>query len=184
MSDIIIRSVPAGLDVVGDGRTVVGLVAPYGQIATVDDGFGPFRETIDAGAFAKVLRARPQFLRLHLEHVGEWVGRGDRWLDSEDGLSVAMRLDDTEAGRTAAFKIRDGQTPGLSIGFVPGRTVTRMHDDGPVEHRVTIKSLHHVALCPVGAYAEAAVTAVRSRNDRADSDRISSWQRWLTAQQQ
>ena len=178
MSEFVVRSVVSPVEVVGDGRTVVGLVAPFGQIATVDDGFGPYRETLDPGCFDRVMRARPQHVRVHLEHAGQWVGRGDRWMSSDKGLTMALRLDDSEFGRAAAFKVRDGQTPGLSIGFVPGKTITKMHDDGPVEHRVTIKSINHVALVPMGAYAEAQVSSVRA----ASADRIALWQEWLQAQ--
>jgi hypothetical protein len=182
VSDYLIRSVASPLEVVGDGRTVVGLVAPYGQVAEVDDGFGPYREVIEKGAFAKVMRARPNFVRLHLEHGGAWVGRGEKWLDSEDGLAMSFRLDDTEPGRTAAYKVRDQQAVSFSVGFVPGRTATRLHPDvGPVEHRMTIRSLHHVALCPQGAYAEAQVAAIRSA---PSVDRLAIWQRWLDSQHQ
>lgn len=176
--DVLIRSVVAPLDVAGDGRTVIGVVAPYDRVAVVDDGFGPYRESFDRRAFSKVITCRAQAVRVHVEHPGSWVGRGDRWMDSDRGLSMAMRLDDTEAGRTAAYKIRDGQLPGLSIGFVPGRTVTKMTADGPVETRVSIRSIHHVALVPQGAYEQAEVTAVR----HASADRVALWQLWLDAQ--
>lgn len=182
MSDVLIRAVTAPLEVTGDGRTVIGMVAPYAAVTTVDDGFGVYRETIDRGAFAKVMRLMPaNQVRVHLEHPGAWVGRGQEWRDSGDGLTMVMRLDDTENGRTAGFKLRDGQTPGLSIGFIPGRTRTRIHDDGPVEHRETIKSLHHVALCPAGAYTMAQVHAVRSAQHVAP-ERLLTWQQWLESQ--
>lgn len=162
MSDVLVRATVAPLEVTGDGRTVIGLVVPYGRVATVDDGFGPYRELFEPGAFAKPMKGRAQYVRVHLEHPGAWVGRGERWLDTEAGLSMALRLDDTEAGRAAAFKVRDGQTPGLSVGFVPGRTNTKMHPDGPVEHRLSVKSVHHVALVAQGAYPEAQVTDRKS----------------------
>jgi HK97 family phage prohead protease len=181
VNDYLVRSLASPLEVVGDGRTVVGTIAPYGQVATVDDGFGAYREVIERGAFAKVMRGRPQFVRLHLEHQGEWVGRGDRWLDTDDGLAMAFRLDDTEPGRTAAYKLADGQVPGFSIGYVPGRTATRLGPDGPVEHRLSIRTLHHVALCPEGCYPEAQVTAVRSAVP--GNDRVAVWQAWLDAQE-
>lgn len=178
MSDVLIRSVVAPLDVVGDGRTVIGVVAPYNRVAVVNDGWGPYRESFEPGAFARVIRCRAQAVHVNLEHPGQWVGRGDRWMDSGSGLSMSMRLDDTEGGRTAAFKIRDGQLPGLSIGFVPGRTVTKMTADGPVETRMSVRAIHHVALVPEGAYDDAQVTAVR----HASADRVALWQVWLDAQ--
>jgi HK97 family phage prohead protease len=183
MSDVLIRAVVSPLEVRGDGRTVTGLVCPYDQVARVNDGWGEYRECFDRGAFAKVMRGNPTFVRVHLEHPGQWVGRGECWLDSDQGLGLGMRLDDTEAGRTASFKIKDGQTKGLSIGFVPGRTRTRMHEDGPVEHRETIRTIHHVALCPQGAYNDARVTAVRSASHEPP-ERLLTWRQWLDTQNQ
>lgn len=177
--DILIRSVVTPLDVAGDGRTVIGMVAPYDRPVLVDDGFGPYTEQIDRGAFDRILqRSEPRHVKLVLEHHGAWVGRGDRWLDSRDGLSIAFRLDDSEPGRVASFKLRDGQVPGLSVGMVPGRTRTVVGPGGPVEHRITIKALPHVALVPTPAYAEATVTAVRHRS----TDRLSVVQQWLESQ--
>lgn len=180
MTEVLIRAVTTPLEVAGDGRTLLAKVAPYGKVAAVDDGFGPYLETFDRGCFARPMRARAQTVRLHLEHAGSWVGRGERWMDGPDGLAMAFRIDDTEFGRAAAFKIRDEQTPAMSVGFVPGRTITKIGPDGPVEHRVGIRSIHHVALVPQGAYEDAAVTAVRHHS----TDRLALLQEWLAAQHQ
>lgn len=179
MTDMVIRSVVTPLDVAGDGRTVIGMVCPYDSPTTVDDGFGSYVEQVDRGAFDRIIeRSQPRYVRLHLEHHGAWIGRGDSWLDARDGLSMSFRIDDTEAGRNAAFKLRDGQVPALSVGMVPGRTRTRIEPGGPVEHRMTIKALHHVALVPEGAYPQATVSAVRHRS----TDRLASVQQWLDTQ--
>lgn len=177
-AEMLIRSVVTPLEVAGDGRTLLGTVIPYNRVAVVNDGFGAYREQFETGAFHKVIQCRAQSVRVHLEHPGQWVGRGDRWMDSPSGLAMAMRLDDTELGRIASFKIRDGQTTALSIGFTPGRTITKMTPDGPVESRVNVRALHHVALVPEGAYDEALVTAVR----HTSADRVALWQEWLDVQ--
>src|SRR5262245_5017654 len=121
MSDgIRIRSIETELSIKGDGRTVEGMLAPYNQPALVDDGFGPYWETFLHGCFQRCIgnNDNARYLRVQLEHDGKWIGRGDVWRDTTEGLCARMRLDDTEAGREAAFKIRDGQTPGLSLGFM------------------------------------------------------------------
>jgi HK97 family phage prohead protease len=180
MTALLTRSVAAALEVVGDGRTVVGLVAPYNSPTVVDDGHGPYTEVIDRGAFAKLIGAgHARYVRLHLEHDGPWIGRGERWLDSDQGLSMAFRIDDSERGREASFKLSDEQVPGLSVAYQPGRTVTRdSREHGKVVHRQTVKCLHHVALVPQGAYPEAQVSAVR----HASADRLSLFEAWLTDQ--
>lgn len=179
MDGELLRAFDSDLSLEGDGRTVVGLIAPYNEVASVDDGFGPYKETFDPGCFTRVLRGRPQYLQVQLTHNGHWVGRGHMWRDSEPGLYAELRLDNTEAGREAAFKIRDGQTPGFSIGFLPGASKRVHHADiGEVIHRQRIKAIHHVALCPMGAYASAKVEAIRVAPERGLPDRVAYWQHW------
>jgi len=163
----------APVDLDGDGRTVVGLAAPYGEVGIADDGAGPFRETFDPGAFRSVVERWPaRRLKVQLEHpsragMGAWVGRGHEWREEAEGLRVVLRLDDTEAGRVAAFKIRDGQTPAMSIAYIPGASATRWHSDiaADVLHRQSVKAIGHVALVPVGAYTGAQVEALRAAPD-------------------
>lgn len=180
MSDgLYLRAVDSQLSVTGDGRTVVGLLAPYNEITQVNDGFGPYYETFDPGCFARCIRGSASYLRVQLEHNGHWVGRGHAWQDGPTGLAAQLRLDDTEAGREASFKIRDGQTPGLSLAFRPSPSdPTRQHEDGrSVVHRQRVKALHHVALCQVPAYSQAQVTAVRSAPEGPPA-RLQYWKDW------
>lgn len=155
----------------GDGLTVVGMAAPYGEIAVAQDPGGPpYLETFDPGAFGPVIaKWPPRKLKVQLEHptaagTGAWVGRGQEWLDGPEGLRVMLRLDDTHDGRAAAFKVRDGQTPAMSISFVPGVTSTVYDAERAAEvvHRQTVRAIGHVALVPAGAYPGALVEAVRA----------------------
>lgn len=174
-----IRSVESALEITGDGRTVVGLLAPYNEIARVDDGFGPYWETYETGCFERCIRGNPSYLRVQLEHNGHWVGRGAVWRDGPKGLAAEMRLDNTEAGREAAFKIRDGQTPGLSLAYLPGQNRTVVHKDGrEVVHRRRVKAIHHVALCQTPAYAAAQVEMVRDAPPDGPPERLAYWQEW------
>jgi HK97 family phage prohead protease len=182
MDGLYIRAVASDLEVTGDGRTVTGLLAPYNTPAKVDDGFGPYWEMFERGCFSRALRGNASYLRLQLEHNGHWVGRGSVWRDSAEGLAADMRLDDTEAGREAAFKIRDGQTPGLSVAYRlsedPQGNETRPIAGKKVTVRKKIKALHHVALCQFPAYAQAQVEAVRSAPPDGPPDRLAYWQDW------
>jgi HK97 family phage prohead protease len=163
----------APVDLENDGRTVVGLAAPYGEIALADDGAGPYHETFDRGAFAPVVSRWPaRRMKVQLEHpervgMGAWVGRGQEWHDDHEGLRVVLRLDDTEDGRSAAYKIRDGQTPAMSIAFVPGLSESEYHQDlaAPVLHRRQVRAISHVALVPAGAYNSARIEALRTALD-------------------
>ena len=179
-----VRSVEAPIEVTGDGRTVVGLLAPYNELALVDDGFGPYYERFIPGCFDRCMRGNASYLRVQLEHNGHWVGRGEDWDDGPVGLKASMRLDATEAGREAAFKIADGQTPGLSLSFHPGakdrhwRQEPKRRDGLRVINREKVKAIHHVALCQVPAYTSAQVMAVRHASVERRADRLAYWQQW------
>lgn len=182
MDGLCIRAVASDLEVTGDGRTVTGLLAPYNQPAKVDDGFGPYWEMYKPGCFDRCLRGSPSYLRFHLEHDGRWVGRGHAWRDTPQGLYADLRLDDTEAGREAAFKVRDGQTPGLSLAFrigaAPDANGFETVNGKKVLARRKVKALHHVALCQFPAYATAQVEAVRSAPPEGPPERLAYWQDW------
>jgi len=173
-----IRSTEQDLQLTGDGRTVTGILAPYNEVARVDDGFGPYLEMFEPGCFDRCLRGKPSYLRVQLEHNGHWVGRGDVWRDGPDGLGADLRLDNTEAGREAAFKIRDGQTPGLSLAFIPGTSPTIRRSGKEIVARRRIKAIHHVALCMVPAYRGAQVAAVREAPREGPPERLAYWQQW------
>ena len=178
----LIRSTVSELKLTGDGRTVVGMLAPYNEIAEVNDGFGNYYEMYAPGCFERCIRSgNAAYLRVQLEHNGRWVGRGNRWHDGPKGLAAELRLDDTEGGREAAFKIHDGQTPGLSLAFLatPAGSRQRRIDGRDVLVRERIKALHHVALCMTPAYANAQVEAVRSAPERTGPpERLAYWQQW------
>lgn len=174
-----LRAIDSHLSLTGDGRTVLGLLAPYNEVTRVDDGFGPYYEQFDPGCFDRCIKGNASYLRVQLEHNGHWVGRGQNWQDGPPGLAGALRLDDTEAGREAAFKIRDGQTTGLSLAFRPSANDPVIeHPDGrQVVHRRRVKALHHVALCQFPAYNQALVTAVRSAPE-GPPERLQYWKDW------
>jgi HK97 family phage prohead protease len=171
----------APVDLDNDGRTVVGLAAPYGEIARADDGAGLYHETFDPGAFAGVVSRWPaQRCKVQLEHperagMGAWVGRGQEWHDGPEGLRVVLRLDDTEDGRAAAYKIRDGQTPAMSIAFLPGQSEQQWHEAlaAQVMHRRSVRAISHVALVPAhhAIYSGARVEALRASLADLDVDR-------------
>jgi len=182
MDGMLIRSVDQDLQLSGDGRTVKGILAPYNEIAEVNDGFGPYLEMYKPGCFERCIRGNAQYLRVQLEHDGHWVGRGDVWRDGPAGLAADLRLDDTEAGREAAYKIRDKQTPGLSLMFQPSHTHSKEErvqgKTVMVRHRV--KALRHVAICQEPCYAGAQIEVVRSQLSlpTGPPPRLAYWQEW------
>ena len=176
----------ASLEVDGDGRTLTGYAVPYGVTAEVDDGDGPYLETFERGAFRHVARA-PRVVELRYPHgrdLDGWIGKTLELHDRERGLWGRWRLDDPDehpAARLVAYKIRDGQLPGLSVSFTPGATRELRRDGRLVRVRQTVKILHHVAVVADPAYPSLEPLAVRSSStpgaDAARSWR-EDWQRW------
>lgn len=178
---VCIRSFTSDLAVEGDGRTIVGLLAPYNEPAWVNDGFGDYLEEFAPGCFERCIgHGNATYLRVQLEHDGHWVGRGQTWIDSKEGLRAELRLDATQAGQEAAYKIADGQTPGLSLGFRPYPSDRRgkLSDGRTGIRRTRVKTLHHVALCPTPAYESAKVEAIREAPEVKTAERLAYWQEW------
>ena len=176
----------AGLEIEGDGRTVTGYAVPYGIEALVDDGDGPYLELFERGAFRNVAKA-PRVVKLRYPHgrdLESWIGKTIELQDRDKGLWGRWRLDDPDehpAAKLVAYKIRDGQLPGLSVSFTPGATRELRRDRQTVRVRQTVKVLHHVAIVPDPAYPSLEPLAVRSASTpgavAAESWRR-SWQEW------
>lgn len=144
----------------GDGRTLVARLVPYGEIANVDDGRGPYREMFVRGAFKAQMRAADKikaFLNYrHSQAFGDQIGHAAKIEDREDGLYGEMRVKPGQAGDDALHFVREGLLDRLSIEFYS------LKDDlvGGVLHRLDAR-LMGVALVPHGAYPSAEILAVR-----------------------
>ncbi|MFI5720203.1 HK97 family phage prohead protease [Nocardia sp. NPDC051750] len=143
------------------GRTIHGVAVPYGEVATVRDGYGqPYQERFAHGAFTRTLQERSHKIRLLGMHDGRSfpIGRLTTAQETSRGLEVAFAVSDTTAGNDALALIRDGSVTGLSIGFMPVRSRVV---DGVVE-RLEV-SLREVSLVTEPAYQGAQVAGIRSK---------------------
>ena len=145
----------------GDGRTVEGLIVPFGQIADVVDREGrPYREIIEPGAFSKAVKAPNRVdLRVgHTDRYGDVIGFARHLEEREDGLYGEFQVYESEAPK--AMEMLHYARRSLSIGFLPlqNRRV------GNVVHRMLVR-LDHVAAVAEGAYSAAKILAFRSEND-------------------
>jgi HK97 family phage prohead protease len=148
-----------------DGRTVVGMVVPYGEIADVSDGGPIYREAFVQGAFTRASRA-PQHVILDVEHselVQNSVGVGHRFEDTRDGLRGFFRMLEVPAADTALALVRAGTLDGLSVEAVPLGPGRR---GAAGELLRTACHLRKVALCRAddAAYRGARVEAVRTND--------------------
>lgn len=152
----------------GEGRTIHGIVVPYGEVADVRDGHGPnYRERFQRGAFAKTLRDRRGPVKLLSQH------------DPHNPMGVAVDMREDDAGLYGAFRVsntayandqlelaRDGVLDSFSVGFAP---IASKKDSG-----VTVRTevaLREVSLVTFPAYSGALVSGIRSlERDLALSD--------------
>ena len=144
----------------GDGRTIFGTIVPYGQVADVDDGRGPYREAFEPGAFARSIADRAAKVRLFINHATHTrlpIGRATHLEEHADGLHGAFSVSATRDGDEALTLVRDGVVDAFSVGFRP----IRERSDGGVIRR-TEAALREVSLVSMPAYAGALVGGVRS----------------------
>jgi len=146
---------------VGDGRTIVGLCAPYDRVATVSDGGPPYQEVIRAGAFRRSTKA-PHRTLLNYEHrtdLGNVIGPATELVERDDGLYGTFRVLPGALGDHALEVIRSGACTGLSVSAALHPQGSRVVD-GIVERNLLI--LAHVAVTASPAYDGAEVIALRS----------------------
>jgi HK97 family phage prohead protease len=165
----------AGLEV-GDGRTILGRLVPYGVPATVADVDGvPYREQHAPGAYARAARAAHRFL-LNYEHregVLDQLARGVRLDDRPDGLYGEFRAFDGAVGDQALELIRSGAAVGLSVqARIPPRS-SRTLADGTIERTRAV--LEHVALTSEPSYEGAGVLALRSGVRHPALEAVRAW---------
>lgn len=149
----------------GDDQTIRGLCVPYGEVTTVDDGAGPYKEMFARGAFHRDLKT-PHRVFLDFEHetgMLNQLGHGTEFIERDNGLHGVFKPVG-EPGKQALEFVRAGVLTGLSVRALvlgPGRR------QGDVLVR-TACHLDRVALCREPAYAGAVVEALRNADPLAE----------------
>lgn len=156
MTEILYRS--ASLTT-GIGRTVYGVVAPYGQTVEVRDGFSQFKERFAPGAFTRSIAERGSKLKLFVGHDTRRlaIGKVTELFEQPDGLHAAFEISDTTAGNDALESVRNGYADSFSVGFRP----IRHRMDGDVLVR-TECALREVSLVGLPNYDGATVAGIRA----------------------
>lgn len=149
----------------GTGRTVHGIVVPYGQVARVSDGGAPYREMFAPGAFARDLLARAgryTGVKLLFQHDSNTpIGRATDLREDASGLYGAFQVTpEASRGEEALALLRDGVLDSFSVGFRPLEHDRR---DGVVVR--TRAALREASLVTFPAYAGASVAGVRALTD-------------------
>lgn len=133
----LVRSVPFQLvradeDDAGDGLTLTGYAAVFGQATRIDSWEGAFDEFIRKGAFRKSIRERTPVLQFdHGRHplVGSIpIGKIRELHEDEQGLYVSARLSDNWLIEPVRDAIRDEAVDGMSFRFTVVREEWRDAD--------------------------------------------------------
>jgi len=173
------RAASLQLETGGNGRTLSGLVVPYGQLAEIKDQRGHYQEMIAPGAFdAALASSKPKMMFEHAQdsRVGKTpIGSFDRVWPEADGLHASGQLFNNELVRPLTDAVRAGELGAWSIHF-------RVASDGSGEkwarakgwdvRTVTAAQLPEISLVNWGAYQT--TLSVRSSIDeltgRPDAD--------------
>jgi hypothetical protein len=148
----------------GTGRTIEGIVVPFGVTARVSDG-GPFYdEQFQRGAFTKTLSERRSPVKLLNQHDSRNpIGRAVEMREDGAGLFGAFRIANVNAGNEALELAREDILNSFSVGFKPVKH--RMAGQTKVRTEV---GLQEVSMVTFPAYADAMVAGIRS--DLSPSD--------------
>ena len=148
----------------GTGRTVHGILVPYGQPTTVSDGGPAYEEAFAPGAFARDIEARAGnyggVKMLYQHNRTQPIGRAVDLREDGAGLYGAFVISRTALGDESLQLLRDGVLDSFSIGFRPILEELRKG----VTWR-TKAGLRETSLVTFPAYAGAAVAGVRHLDD-------------------
>lgn len=147
----------------GDGLTVTGYIAKFGERTVIQDWLGEYTEEIKRGAFARTLAERgPAKIKMQFNHghdpafgalpIGVWTDlREDR-----KGLWGEGRIHDTWHTIPIRAAIESGALDGQSFKFkVIGETMRKADKPGDLDHR----TLTEVALFEAGPVVHPAYEA-------------------------
>jgi HK97 family phage prohead protease len=149
---------------------------PYDVPYDVDDGDGPFAETLVPGLFNESLRNGKWPVELRVEHeqsgapLASTVERSRtlRVSDKPQGLAIWARLQkDNPIAQAAVSNIRVGILDRLSVAFSGARSTWNAARTARTVHSATLRE---VSLVHMPANAGAKITSVRS--EQADPDRL------------
>lgn len=163
----------------GTGRTIHGIVVPFGQVARVRDSTGPaYNESFQAGAFAKNLQERRSPVKLLSQHdPRNPIGRAVEMREDGAGLYGAFRVSNTQHANEQLELARDGVLDSFSVGFTGIKHVKR--SDVVVRTEAVLKE---TSLVTFPAYEGAVVAGIRSLDELDAAVRTFLDQGWTPEQ--
>jgi HK97 family phage prohead protease len=167
----------ATLDVVAEGRTLVGQAVPWNKPAKVSDGGSVYNEAFAAESFTRSLDLHKRngdkpfpFFNNHGWRRGEDPIGTVTFERSSDGLLYVAPLSMTRAADDQLTLVRDGAKTAVSIGFRPIRE-QRVKMNGEVVVLRTEAALRELSLAATGfgLHPDARVNEIRELDARAST---------------
>jgi len=156
------RSFPFELEAIRsskEGRTIAGIVVPYGVEATVSDGGPAYREMFELGCAAKTIAERGNRVKLLSQHNSRQnpLGRAIMLREDKRGLYGEFTVSRTQAGDEVLELCRDGALDSFSIGFTPVKHEKR---NGVVVRKEI--AIREASIVTAPAYEDARIEAIRA----------------------
>ena len=143
---------------------IAGYAAVFGKLS---EDLGGFREIIEPGAFADVLKAAPDVRALVNHDPNQRLGRTKagtlRLREDPEGLRVEIDPPDTEVGRDAVQGIKRGDLDGMSFSFRVKDDRWEKRDGADLRIVMQFERLYDVGPVTFPAYRDTSV-AVRSHD--------------------
>lgn len=204
----LLRSVPFdlvradGAEGEGDGQTLTGYAAVFGQPTEIDSWEGHFFETIRKGAFRKTIREQTPVLQFdHGRHplIGSIpIGSFTDLYEDDQGLYVGARITDNWLMQPVRDAIAEGSINGMSFRFevvreqwtdAQGKTVRPENvaellwapgDRGPLQRELIELKCRELGPVVFPAYVGTSVS-VRARDQAAELTRDDQFARTIRA---
>jgi len=142
------RSVAFRADDTGDGFTLEGYGAVFGDTTRIDSWEGKFDEVIERGAFAKTIGQRKPVLQFdHGRDAATGsvpIGAVEELREDKHGLFVRARMHDNARVEPIRQAIASGAIDGMSFRF---KVITESWDKEP---EVPVRTIHEVELFELG----------------------------------
>lgn len=154
------RSAVLAVDESGNGRTLTGLVIPYGQFAEITDHMGHYQEQIAPGAFTEALRtSKPKMFFEHGKDVriGHTpIGSFEKVWEEADGVHVRSHLFSNQLVQPLIDAARSGDLSQWSVHYRTRKdgsdeswTRSKGWDVRTVNH---VRQIPEISLVNFGAY--------------------------------
>lgn len=163
MSEALSRAFVSDIEVRadGEGRTIHGIVVPFGQVARVSDGGPSYDEMFERGSFKRSITMRPvERVKLLSQHNSRSnpLGRASLLREDAAGLYGEFHVSRTAAGDEALELLRDGALDSFSVGFTP---IQHERSSDKTVWRTEV-GLREASLVTFPAYEGALIGGVRS----------------------